>query len=204
MSNSGDGDKRKVSTDALETLGTLIGPNERRDAIHIAVEPVIAKEPLRPGDHVSPTGCYLNPGDPDAVGIVDPFLRYRVRPGERFWLLIYPRQIHSLRHVWTHPAFPDAPEVAGEAPKMGIKFISESEAWIRNYAAELNLGYERLMSGADEWIESRKDSQWGEYLVDGGTLEGISTRPEFWDHYAKVRGIEVPTKDRENFFSCSC
>jgi hypothetical protein len=203
MSNSGDGDKRKVSTDALETLGTIIGPNERRDAIHIAVEPVIAKRHLRPGDHVRADGD-LAVVESEGVGIVDPFLLNTVKPGERFWLLIYPRQIHSLRHVWTHPAFPDAPEVAGEMPKMGIKFISESEAWIRNYAAELDLGYERLMSGADEWIESRKDGQWGEYLVDGGNLEGTSTKPEFWDHYAKVRGVEVPTKDRENFFSCSC
>jgi len=161
----------------------------------------------------------------DAVGIVDPFLMSPIQPGERFWLLIYPRQIHSLRHVWTHPAFPDAPEVVNEAPKMATRLIhdpplfmdlrtakilseniqiNQSEQWIRDYAAKLDLGYERLMSGADEWIESRKDSQWGEYLVDGGNLEGTSTKPEFWDHYAKVRGVEVSTKDRENFFSCSC
>lgn len=34
MSNA---EKRSVSTDALETLGKIIGPNEKRDAIHLAV-----------------------------------------------------------------------------------------------------------------------------------------------------------------------
>ena len=37
-------DKRKVSTDALETLGTLIGSDEKRDAIHLAVIPCEAQD----------------------------------------------------------------------------------------------------------------------------------------------------------------
>jgi hypothetical protein len=32
-------EKRTVTTDALETLGTIITNAERRDAIHIAVKP---------------------------------------------------------------------------------------------------------------------------------------------------------------------
>lgn len=42
-------DNRKVTTDALETLGTIIGTSEGRDAIHLAVEPVEAGERLSPG-----------------------------------------------------------------------------------------------------------------------------------------------------------
>ena len=42
MSKAGEGDKRKVSTDALDTLGSIITPAEKRDAIHLAVEPVQA------------------------------------------------------------------------------------------------------------------------------------------------------------------
>lgn len=95
-------DKRKVSTDALETLGKVINSKEKRDAIHLAVEPTQAKQTLRPGQHVGVDGTTNNP-----VGIVDPFLARPVKEGEWFWLVIYPRQIHSLRHVWTHPAFPD-------------------------------------------------------------------------------------------------
>jgi len=39
MSNAGDGDKRTVATDALMTLGSIIGSEEKRDAIHLAVAP---------------------------------------------------------------------------------------------------------------------------------------------------------------------
>ncbi|MFO0822607.1 MAG: hypothetical protein U0792_05710 [Gemmataceae bacterium] len=39
------------------------------------------------------------------VGIVDPFLREAVRPGQRFWLFMYPNTVTTLRHEWTHPAY---------------------------------------------------------------------------------------------------
>lgn len=45
-------DKRTVTTDALETLGSIIGPDEKRDAIHLAVEPAVAAERLYPGQDV--------------------------------------------------------------------------------------------------------------------------------------------------------
>ena len=98
-------DKRTVSTDALETLGTIIGDGEKRDAIHLAVEPAIAAHKLLPGQDVGfISGGVGMCGKP--VGIVDPFLKVPVQQGQRFWLVVYPRQITSLRHVWTHPEFP--------------------------------------------------------------------------------------------------
>jgi len=105
MSN---GDKRSVATDALETLGTIIDDKAGRDAIHLAVEPVIAAMHLNPGEDVGllPDGRASKSDNP--LGIVDPFLKGVVFPGERFWLVVYPRQITSLRHVWSHPAFPEA------------------------------------------------------------------------------------------------
>jgi len=75
-------DKRSVATDALETLGTIIGEGAGRDAIHLAVEPVIASERLLAGQDV-----YLLPdgraakGKDKAVGIVDPFLKESVKAG---------------------------------------------------------------------------------------------------------------------------
>lgn len=85
-------EKRSVATDALATLGSIISTNEKRDAIHLAVEPAVAACILRPGDDVGFVdggfGYCSNP-----VGIVDPFLKEKVKPGQSFWLIIYPRQI---------------------------------------------------------------------------------------------------------------
>jgi len=99
-------DKRSVHTDALHTLGTIIGPGEARDAIHLAVEPVIAAHDLRTGDDVGLDENGEAHYSTSPVGIVDPFLKNGVKQGERFWLVVYPRQITSLRHVWEHPKFP--------------------------------------------------------------------------------------------------
>ncbi|HJZ56553.1 MAG TPA: hypothetical protein VKE74_16425 [Gemmataceae bacterium] len=90
-------------------LGELITDGDRRrDAIHIAVAPVMAGEDLGPGWHVG----FVRPGDTETVGtsdrpigLVDPFLKQPVNRGERFWLFLYPNTITGLRHVWTHLAF---------------------------------------------------------------------------------------------------
>lgn len=106
-------DKRTVSTDALETLGMIIDEKAGRDAIHLAVEPSIAGEKLYPGQHIGLVNGVATTTAPKKVGIVDPFLNGFVPQGEMFWLVVYPRQITSLRHVWTHPDFPEkAPGVA--------------------------------------------------------------------------------------------
>lgn len=102
-------DKRSVHTDALETLGMIHFKPEARDAIHLAVEPIEAGEDLLPGSHVNidvDGKAYLRCPQ-TGVGIVDPFLpHYGVKRGQRFWLVVYPRMITSLRHVWEHPDFP--------------------------------------------------------------------------------------------------
>lgn len=203
-------DKRSVSTDALETLGTIIGEGEKRDAIHLAVEPVTAADYLEPGEDVG----FISPGVVNSknrigrrklVGIVDPFLKNVVKPGERFWLVVYPRQITSLRHVWSHPDFIDEP-VAGEAPNTAevSNTALSSELWIQKYAASIPLDYDTLMQGARDWLSSKRSDGWGNYLCFGGLLEGESVPDEFWEHYEVVTGEVVEEKDRGSFFTCSC
>lgn len=88
-------------------LGKIITTSQHRDSVHIAVCPVVAAETLFPGQHVGLTGGDHATGKGPSVGIVDPFLTTRVKPGERFWLYLYPGSVTSLRHVWEHPAFPE-------------------------------------------------------------------------------------------------
>lgn len=73
-------------------LGNLATPEAKRDAVHIAIVPMIATKELQPAEML-------------ANGIVDPFLTKPVQVGERFWLCLFPNTVTSLRHVWTHPAF---------------------------------------------------------------------------------------------------
>jgi hypothetical protein len=187
-------DKRQVSTDALETLGTII-KDGGRDAIHLAVEPVVAAHDLVRGQHI---GLDEN-GKASAVaskmvGIVDPFLHDVVKTGEMFWLIVYPRQITSLRHVWSHPDF----EEKEVHPVLSHDPISESKRWIEGFAAQLDQTYNRLMSAADLWV-SQED-----YTYDNSETykDHWDKFPEFWIHYKVVTGEEP--SDKGSFFTCSC
>lgn len=90
-------------------LGKIIGPDEVRDAVHIAVAPVVAGDFLSPGQHVGfhPNGKVGPTGT--SIGIVDPFLTRSIYPNDRFFLFLYPNSITALHHTWSHPAFDETP-----------------------------------------------------------------------------------------------
>jgi hypothetical protein len=191
-------DKRSVSTDALETLGTApISDDSGRDAIHLAVEPVIAAERLKPGQDVGLLGGGKAGRSTNPVGIVDPFLKKTIKPGEKFWLVVYPRQITSLRHVWTHPSFEEVPISEADkeqAQKVAERLTGSHEKWLRDFCANADCpGYEEVMEAA-----AHSD---GEYIHFGTDAHG-EIPDEFWDHYEIVTGKKV--KQRATYFSCSC
>lgn len=92
-------------------LGKLLpGDERRRDAIHVAIAPATALTRLKPGEHVGIASFKDGEAQVDnlagaVVGIVDPFLTDDLQAGDRFWLLLYPKSITTLRHYWSHPAF---------------------------------------------------------------------------------------------------
>lgn len=192
-------DKRTVTTDALETLGTIHVTPQKRDAIHLAVEPVEAAEKLWPGDHilvVQGMAARTEPGK--GLGIVDPFLLGCIHPGQKFWFVMYPRMVHSLRHVWTHPAFVDEP-LSGSSTKASSP-TANALTWIEKHADVLGLSYDELMQAAEEWLEHE------DYYTQYGSesMRSDFDPAGFWPRYEIVTGKVVAQDKRQSFFSCSC
>ncbi len=200
-------DNRTVATDALATLGTILTGNEKRDAIHLAVIPVVAGQTLAAGADV-----YIG-ADGKAyhlqmvskaynyVGIVDPFLvseddQLPVKAGDRFWLVIYPRKITSLRHVWEHPAFPDEESTVARSAES----ISSAQMRLESVAREA--GYDDL----DELLRViDEESKYGYISAAFGHEPDTRLDEHFWRDWSIVTGKPVPDPDtRASYFSCSC
>lgn len=172
--------------DTVPKLGALIEGEQPRDAIHIAVMPMTAPEDLQPGQHLQ-------------HGIVDPFLREPVAKGQRFWLLLYPGTIRSLRHEWTHDGIDGSPAV------------QDARATIARMADDMGLSYNALMDHAREWLWSedhrrKTGGQWHDYIVQQGSESWRNNfnAKQFWPAYMLVTGEDVPTESHKHFFSCSC
>lgn len=219
MSNPPAGDKRSVTTDALATLGTILKPGEKRDAIHLAVEPVTAGEKLYPGDHVTiKDGIAMEAPIGKGQGVVDPFLPDVVRQGQLFWFVMYPRQVHSLRHVWTHPDFPDEAGTPAPAKRddardtayaMNVRALENAKAVVTRIAESIGgeceqrgtLTYDVLMEGANEWVDS------GYHCTQQGNTNWQDDfrghEQEFWTAWEIITGKKAPDHEAQ-FFSCSC
>jgi hypothetical protein len=103
--------------DKVPQLGKLLTEDQPRDAVHIAVAPVIAGESLKPGQRIGFIGdAYTVGTDANLIGIVDPYLDRLVSKGQRFYMFLFPNTITSLHHNWTHPAFEAEDTVASYAP----------------------------------------------------------------------------------------
>lgn len=76
-----------------------------------------------------------------------------------------------------------------------------SEEWLRDFAEQCGISYERLMSGARAWIDGEQ------CIVEHGTDTGrdafYANEEEFWKHYQALKG-PVREEDRGVFITCSC
>jgi len=172
-------------------LGKVIEGDEERDAIHVAVAPVEAGAQLKPGEHVGlmSSGRFGSNAD-KLIGVVDPFLKDRVKTGQKFWLFLYPGSTTVLRHDWAHPAFRKEQVKAGNT--------QEAEQWLKDFAEQIGTGYYTLMKAAHNWL------LYEEYFVEGGKFEGEYVPEDFWVYYDMVMGTKTPEEKRQNFLSCSC
>lgn len=178
-------------------LGKIIEGTQQRDAIHIAVAPVVASERLVPGAHIGFIGKdteLVGVRSTKLLGIVDPFLTAIVEREQRFWMFLYPQTITSLRHDWTHPAF--VPVAESLAPSK-----AESEQWLRKFAADVDVTYGQLLDAA----KTARERGYGTVLNYDTPSVVYEKQAEAWRHYEIVTGETITDEDREApMFSCAC
>lgn len=173
------------------TLGSLINETAQRDAIHIAIAPVVAAHAMKPGQHVG----LLDNGTVSAkakklIGIVDPFLKEVVVTGEQFYLCLYPRTITSLRHDWTHPDFIALPKPSPE------KELAEMQ--LRKFAESAGADYEWVLERLAQAIDGNA------YGGDDSTADQFNAhKAELFVWYAALTG-KAPSDVEGIYFSCAC
>lgn len=212
--------KPTMSETAFATALDSLGEDPGRDAIHLATYAVVAGERLFPGQHIG-----VRDGDvlqafstaEKLLGIVDPFLKATVFPGQMFWMMLYPRSITSLRHVWTHPDFGAEPK-DGMAPRatMGEAVSKQAaEAWLRKWTDENDCpSYDTVMAAiARRPLPENEDGDYSFSWQDYGDgpalffsgLDAHATIPdEFWDKVEIVTGQRWAREQRGKYFTCSC
>lgn len=190
-------------------LGKLITKQEHRDATHIAICPVIAREKLKPGQHVllvegstmEVVGSETKAAVGLPIGIVDPFLKQTVQPGQSFWLFLYPNTVTSLRHEWEHPLFKQQTEEDRAVSKLE-KQKKEAVEWLTNFAYKLEMSYDDLMSAAETYIKTNEY-----YCLEFDTPGFVyDEAKEMWGHIATAttNPFDIPNDREETFFRCAC
>lgn len=171
-------------------LGKIIKGEAFKDAIHVAVYPVIAGERLSPGERIGLTSDKKAVKSGKKLGIVDPYLQTDVLPGQKFYMCLLPNTVKGMRHEWSHPSFIDE----------NTDLKQESVIWIQNFAKECGISYSDIMDSARELLERGSTSFYGD-----DTPEIFRYRQrEFWYHHQVVTGIPIPDNMDDFYFSCSC
>ncbi len=176
-------------------LGRLITSlHQQRDAIHIAVAPVVASEVLKPGERIG----FLQDGtvglgnsDRPSIGIVDPYLDRSVTEGQRFWMFLMPGSITSLRHDWTHPAF-RAERVDGDK--------IAAQKWLETFASSQRHSFNRLAEILEEAVTTG-----GAWCGDNDNSESFNDqRRELLRQWEIWTGKPLPRDTDNIYFSCAC
>ena len=191
-------------------LGSIIHHvGAERDAIHIAVVPLIAGESLSRGQHfrlafgVTDTalpGDYNDKSEANgAIGIVDPFLKgWCVEKGQRFWGLLFPGTVTGMRHHWKHPAFENV-----------VTPRDDHEKWLREFCDKWNFDFDQLIEAGvgDGDYESDYDRYVVARGVDLHNADELDAGEEslFWSHLEAYTGKVFDDAHRKGMgWSCTC
>lgn len=182
-------------------LGKIItrDADAQRDAIHIAVAPVVATTTLAAGDRIA----FATKDNRERVvkvftggfGIVDPFLEGYVMPEQRFWAFLFPNTVTGMRHEWQHPHFSGTETAtAQDVAKARITDIAKMIGGSFGTFDALMEHVESCVEGGDHYVEYGH-----EHMRD--TWYGIED--EFWKHRETLTGKKKP-EDHTAIFCCSC
>lgn len=179
-------------------IGNVIFSHQEKDAIHVAIIPIILGEDMLPGTPINMVDGLAYKEESEPIGVIDPFIQGSIRKGDKVWLFLNPGSIFSLRHDWAHPAFID------DAVK------KRSEDWLRNFCDTHDCpDYDTLMQGIQGKFPFFEEEYYrsggaidGEYLHFNGVGAHGQIPDEFWQHVEIVLGRKPPF--RPKYFSCSC
>jgi len=197
-----------------ENIGKLITTDDlfKKDAIHIAVAPVIATDILYPG---APLG-FSEPGNTQKVevnrvspiGIVDPFLPSPVKEGEKFFMFLFPNTITGLRHDWIHPAFvTDTPLTNNiEIPSYtstsaAFQDRSRSYEHLNAVAHDFGMSFEDFIHDLTVFSDFRDDDMYTYSVPDAEVYD--YDWPTIWRYFTEYTGIET-SLSHDCPYSCSC
>ena len=180
-------------------IGKVLDATAERDAIHVAVYPVVALRTCRPGAHIGLVDGKADPLAETPIGIADPFLKVPAKPGERFFMFLYPNTATGLRHVYTHPVL-DSKEVTDRAA---------SEKWLRDFAKDYFSGWDNERSEEDCYQELLRSAAEGDFCINGQPdwlySEGAREKLEMWGHIEAVLGRQFSFGHKAGAsFRCSC
>lgn len=160
--------------DPIKTIGQILKGHHERDAIHVAILPVKAAEPLVQGTtvKVDNLGQATHARREEAIGIVDPFLSKAVEIGEKCWVFIFPGTVTGMRHHWALPA------IDGDK-------TTESIEWLSEYAIACKTTYGDLIESVTGFVnngcnEATMEDNFHDYEVPD----------EFWTHFKNVTGLD--------------
>lgn len=181
-----------------------------RDAIHIAVLPVVAETDLLPSQKIHAVWCedserYISARHQKATGIVDPFLPEKVEKGQRFWMFLNPGSIRGMRHDWSCPVFSHE-----EGSALADRAVERS----RRYMEKLGKAFGEY--GRKESVEGLIEA--GHQVKSTGDIFGFGydlpykfkskegDYADFWKHWEVLTGEEKPSGwlGECTPFACSC
>ena len=197
-----------------ENIGKLITTDDlfKKDAIHIAVAPVIATDILYPG---APLG-FSEPGNTQKVevnrvspiGIVDPFLPSPVKEGEKFFMFLFPNTITGLRHDWIHPAFTSDTSTTNTTERLvdtttnaAFQDRSRSYEYLNDVAHHFGMSFEDFIHDLTAFSDFRADDMYTYSVPDNGVYD--YDWPTIWRYFTEYTGIET-SLSHDCPYSCSC